>query len=374
MKISILSSRHKHNDDRLFYHFAKTLTLKGHLVQIVTSDCDMELKDKISISSFSGLHLNRKEKVEIYIKKLSSFNPDIIICLEPTPILAAKKFSKNKSIKIIYDITEWYPSKNHIQNHPYLTKPFYALLYFMVFIYSCFLSDGFIIGEYYKGIIPKKLFPKKKNIQLSYYPKNEYIIKTNPCINNNSLRLSYSGTLSKEKGLLNFINVLKELISHQNNLSIQVKIIGEFNTDEKEEFLRLINEFDRNICFSFFEFQELTAYIKLINNTDIFLDLRSSDFINSHCLPIKLFYFIALQRPIIYSDLIAIRKEINTENFGYLVNPTDYKYIASLIMNYQKDKKLYLFHCTNARNLFETTYNWTVIESKFINFIQNFKS
>lgn len=374
MRISLLSSAHKYNDDRLYHHFAKTLTQKGNLVNIVSSDYDIETKGEISTSSFNGVKFSRKEKIEIYIKKLSNFNPDIIICLEPIPIIAAKKYSRNKNIKIIYDITEWYPSKNQIQKYPFGIKWFYALMYFVVFLYSCYLSDGFIYGEYYKGIIPKKLFPKKKSIQISYYPKEEYITKTKPNLNNDVLRLSYSGTLSKEKGFVNFLNVLKELIHNDDNLKICIKIIGEFNQNEKNECLRLVNEFDKNINFSFFDFQELTKFIELVNDTDVFLDLRSTDFINSHCLPIKLFYYIALQRPIIYSDLIAIRKEIEVENFGYLVNPKDSKKIAYLINNYQNNQTLYLSHCSNARNLFELKYNWQIQEGKFIGFIEDFKS
>jgi glycosyltransferase involved in cell wall biosynthesis len=374
MKISILSSAHKFNDDRLYHHFAKTLAQQGNLVNIVSSDNDIETKGEISISSFNGMKFNRKEKIKIYIKKLSKFNPDIIICLEPIPVFAAKKYTKKKNIKIVYDITEWYPSKNQIQKHLFGIKWFYALVYFVVFLYSCYLSDGFIISEYYKGIIPKKLFPKKKSIQISYYPKEEYITKTKPNLNNNLLRLSYSGTLSKEKGFVNFLNVLKELIHNDDNLKIRIKIIGEFNQNEKNECLRLVNEFDKNISFSFFDFQELTKFIELVNDTDVFLDLRSTDLINSHCLPIKLFYYIALQRPIIYSDLIAIRKEIEVENFGYLVNPKDSKKIADLINNYQSNQTLYLSHCSKARNLFELKYNWQIQEEKFIGFVEGFKS
>ncbi len=372
MKIAILSSAHKYDDDRLYHHFAKTLAQKNHKIFIVTSEGYFETEGEISISSFNGLNFNRKQKIEIYIEKLSQFNPDVIICLEPLPIIATKKYAKDKNVKIIYDITEWYPSKNQLEKHPFLLRLFYAIPYFIAFLYSCSLSDRFIYGEHYKGLIPKKLFSKKENIQIPYYPKKEYITQTTPSISTNLLRLSYSGTLSKDKGLFNFLNVLKELIKNNDNLNIQVKIIGRFNPKEKIACLKLINELDDKIAFTFYNFVELSNYIELINDTDVFLDLRAADFINSHCLPIKLFYFIALQRPIIYSDLKAIRKEIDTESFGYLVNPKDYKNIAKLIQNYQEDKTLYLSHCTNARKLSEAKYNWSVIETMFTDFIEGF--
>ena len=374
MKISILSSAHKNNDDRLFYHFSKTLSIKGHMVNIITGDNDLKISGKISISSFNGSNFTKRRKIDIYIKKLSNFNPDTIICLEPITIIAAKKYSKNKNIPVIYDITEWYPSKSMLRNHKFIIGYIYFLLYFLIFIYSCFRADGFIYGEFYKGLLPKKLFSKKKNIQISYYPKKEYIQIKKPNIHKDLLRLCYTGTLSEEKGLMNFLNVLQQLILSNNKLNIYVKLIGVFSPLEKERFLKTINELDKQIHVSFYDYQELTKYIQLINDIDVFLDLRSIDFVNSHSLPIKLFYFMALQRPVIYSDLKAIRKEIETKDFGYLVDPKDSKKIADLINNYQNNQTLYLSHCSKARNLFELKYNWQILEEKFINFVEDFKS
>ncbi len=83
---------------------------------------------------------------------------------------------------------------------------------------------------------------------------------------------------------------------------------------------------------------------------------------------------MALQRPVIYSDLKAIRKEVETKDFGYLVNPEDSKKIVELINNYQNNKTLYISHCNNAKGLFDQKYNWEMQEEIFISFIEDFKS
>ena len=186
--------------------------------------------------------------------------------------------------------------------------------------------------------------------------------------------MCYTGTLSIEKGLINFLEVLKELVHNNNELKIDVKLIGSFDLADKEECLKRINEVDSRIHISIFKFQELTKYIQLIQDTDIFLDLRSLDWINSHSLPIKLFYFMALQRPVIYSDLKAIRKEVEIKSFGSLVDPKNSKKIAEIINNYQKNKNLYNSHCSHAKDLFELKYNWKVVERKFISFVKSFNS
>lgn len=370
MRISIISSNHHFNDDRLYYHFAKSLTKEKHQVEIVTCDTYLEEKNKIFISSFNGKKLSRKERESAFINKLSIFKPDIIICSDPITILVAKKYSKKTNIKIIYDITEYYPSKNNIRKHIFGTKILFSIIYFSFFIYSCKIVNGFIIGEFYKGILPLKLFPKKNKVQISYYPHADYISPKEPNLKQNELRLSYSGHLSIEKGVLNFLNVIKELITLNNELTIYVKFIGDFNLLDKEEIFNLINTFPKNVIFTYYKFQELSNYIKLINDSDIFLDLRSNDLINTHCLPIKLFYYMALKRPVIFFNSKAIKKEIEISTCGYLEKPNNSKKIANLILNYQNNLFLYQSHCSNARRLFESKYNWNVLEPKLINFIE----
>jgi glycosyltransferase involved in cell wall biosynthesis len=82
-----------------------------------------------------------------------------------------------------------------------------------------------------------------------------------------------------------------------------------------------------------------------------------------------LFYYAALGRPIIFSDLKAIRKEVEFEKFGFLVRPTDKERIVKLIGNYIEDKELYYKHCENAKWLAENNYNWQKIEPLFLKFI-----
>lgn len=107
----------------------------------------------------------------------------------------------------------------------------------------------------------------------------------------------------------------------------------------------------------------------MIADTDIFLDLRSADFENRHSLPIKLFYYAALGRPVIFSDLKAIKKEVKVDTFGFLVHPGSKEQIGKLILLYLNNHDLYYEHCLNARNLVETKYNWKKIEPALLEFI-----
>jgi glycosyltransferase involved in cell wall biosynthesis len=74
-------------------------------------------------------------------------------------------------------------------------------------------------------------------------------------------------------------------------------------------------------------------------------------------------------RPVIISDLKAIRKETEINKFGFLVKPQDSESIVQIISGYLNDQDLYYQHCKNARVLAEEFYNWEKIEPQFINFI-----
>lgn len=373
MNISFLTSGHDPYDDRIFFHMARSLLDNGHNIEIVSSKTDLEKSiDGISLNCFYGDKLSKRKKISCFKERLSDFKPDLIICSEPLTILAARQHAKDlqKRIRIVYDITEWYPSKKNLDVYKIPLRWFYFIKLLAFNIFASSLSDAFIFGEWYKSRPYKFLFPGKPFAFISYYPDISYIKDLKPGLLKNKLRLSFSGKISLEKGFGNFVNVLKEISKSRNDLRIEVKIIGWYETkrDEKE-CGNLIQSLNQNIKLSFYNKQPFLKFIELIADTDIFLDLRSADFENRHSLPIKLFYYAALGRPVIFSDLKAIKKEVKVDTFGFLVHPGSKEQIGKLILLYLNNHDLYYEHCLNARNLVETKYNWKKIEPALLEFI-----
>ena len=370
MKVCFLTSTHLYSDDRNYHHMANSLINKECEVSIVSSKSEFYSNKDILVDSFDGQKLTKKEKINTFIAKLKVFAPDVIICSEPLTIYAAKKYDKN--VRVVYDITEWYPSKKNLINHGILIRWIHYLKYFSFNLYSLFLADSFIFGEFYKSRMPRFLFPNKKHVFVSYYPHKKYITNTLPQLKETVLRLSYSGKISKEKGFLNFVNVVSALSKELPAYTIYVKIIGFYEARDKNICEQKLKELKSNTNVKVDEFgiQKFTDFIELISDTDIFLDLRKVDFENTHCLPIKLFYYMGLERPVIFSNLKAIKKEIDIEGAGYLVNPEKTEGIVRFIITYLKDKSLFLAHANNGRALFEEKYNWSKIELDFIQFIK----
>jgi glycosyltransferase involved in cell wall biosynthesis len=151
-----------------------------------------------------------------------------------------------------------------------------------------------------------------------------------------------------------------------------LKIIGNFPTEgDQHHFDILTSDLNGNININILKPLPFLEFCKTIGDTHLFFDLRNIDIENTHCLPIKLFYYLACGRPVIYSDLKSIRKEVKDFNFGVLCDPSDDESISAQIFDYINNPVMYAGHSTNALNISKSTYNWKAIERDYILFIEN---
>lgn len=373
MKIAFLTSAHSATDDRIYHHQSKWLSAKGYEICIISSTSELQKAEgAITFKSFDGINLRKSDKVKQFVKALVEFRPDIAICSEPLPIYAANTYKKSHNkVKIVSDITEWNPSKKQLSYFPYHTRWLHFIKLLAYNLHTAKLTDGFIFGEWYKSMPFRKLFPKRPFVYQGYYPDLNMFHPQPPPLEPNTISLCYSGKLTKEKGFDRFISVAKALGKKQKQLEISIKIVGWYPTAKEESyFKRRLKDLPKNITVESFSNQPLDKYIELISDTDLFFDLRDDDWENQRCLPIKLFYYTALGRPVIFSDLKAIRKEVNIDEFGFLVNPNDVSKCVELIERYKADDELYQQHCRNARRLAKEEYNWEKTVAGFEAFLK----
>jgi len=372
-KIVLLNTWHKSYDDRVYYHQAKCLAKYGFEVQIIsTKEKCLKKADNITINSFDDSNLSREEKTKKIISYLSLFEPVIIICDSPLAVFASNKYKKNNKVKIIYDITEWYPSKIHLKDKTVYKK----ILKFIVLITFNLLaglkSDSFIFGEFYKSIEYRILFFWKQFIILPYYPDLNYIQNYPLEKITTEINILYSGKINSDKGIDSVIGAINSASLKCPEIQFRLKIIGNVQTEEDQSiFNNLLSNLNKNVHINKIDLLSFTEFCKTIGNTQLFIDLRKIDYENTHCLPIKLFYYLACGRPVIYSDLKSIRKEIKNIDFGYLCDPIDLDSIAGIITNYILNPEIYFEHAKNALKVSGSTYNWNLIEKKFVSFIGN---
>ena len=176
-KILFLTTAHRHDDDRIFYHQAKELKEQGYEVKICSLSSEFQGKiDGIEIESYAVLERSISEKKKILEKVCKEYQPDTAICSEPLAVIAAESIKKHKNISIIYDITEWYPSMRMVEQYSFPLNVFHAIKFFLVQLYAGFISTHYIFGENTKKFPLAYLFPFKKSIVLPYYPDKLTIV------------------------------------------------------------------------------------------------------------------------------------------------------------------------------------------------------
>ncbi len=369
--IAFLTTSHSPFDDRIYFHQARSLAKKNKVVIIASTENVEKVDGNITVSGSDMYSECKKKKIEYFVESLKLFNPQIIICSEPLSVYAASKFKKMSQghVKIIYDITEWYPSKKNLEGLSFL-QSIVAFLKLLVFnLFAGVLCHGFIFGEYYKGLPFRILFPFKKWTLVNYFPDLSYVPYLEPIFKPDRICLGYTGKISVEKGIKNFFKVAETLKNNKPELNIKLKIIGWYlNEHEKTVFEQLCHD-AKDLEIEWHGKQSFEEFPKMLSDIDILFDLRKIDLENNHCLAIKVFYYAACGKPVIYSDLKAIKREIDVSNFGYFVKPTDYNIMADYIVKYITDPGLYIQHSREARRLAETNYNWGIIEPRFLDFI-----
>lgn len=371
-KITLITTAHSPLDDRIFYHFAKTFQKHHYSVSIVcsTKNIDSTLNG-IHIQGFENITISQKEKLLRLISMLETEKPDKIICSEPLAVLAAHRFRKktNSKCRILFDITEWYPSKVNLFGTQGTKKYIKAAKLILFNLYASILCNGFIFGEYYKSKPYKLFFPLKKSILISYYPNLEYIPRQDFPLLKDSVSLCFTGKLCEEKGFHDFLKTALLLHKTHVELKIILNIIGWFAYESDKKVFQNFVKTNPKIEIQLHNYLDFNKFIETIQKSHLFFDLRKPDMHNHHCLPIKLFYYMAVGRPVIYTNLKAIRKELDISSFGHLVNPEEHGNMVRIIMDYLQNPEKYEYQGQSARQLAESDYNWNRVENELVQFV-----
>ena len=375
MKIAFALVNHAPTDDRVWFQETSSLQKAGHDVSLISSRTSNKFFP--NIHCFDDTGIPKKELINKLASLLLQINPEIVICDNPIAILAAHRYKKKRKekIRIIYDITEWYPSKKNLRGMSVIRKIGKTFLLMQLSYYAAWLIDGFIFGEKDKAKPFRFFFSWKKYIYLPYYATTS-MVKVYPTKKMaEECTLLYSGSLTIEKGFDTVLSVATELAKAFPSTQFVLQVISSQNI---EEFI-----LENKLCSDLQAYENLKiqtqphlsypVFCEEIGKADLFFDLRQIDFENTRCLPIKLFYYMAAGRPVIYSQLKAIKKEVQeADEIGFLVNPKDIKAIVSSISRYLTEQELYEEQCKKARQLAEEKYNWSNLEQKLVDFIQSY--
>ena len=76
----------------------------------------------------------------------------------------------------------------------------------------------------------------------------------------------------------------------------------------------------------------------------------------------------ACGKPVIYSDIPAIKDLLQDDEIGYFVNPNNENEIMEKLSKYISNNVILEKHSKKGRDLVERLYNWEMIEKNLISF------
>ena len=284
--------------------------------------------------------------------------PDVVICDTPLAIRTARKLYGYKA-KVVYDVTEWYPSKKNLRNAPLLLKPFKFCVLVIANLWAGFAADAFLFGERHKAKPFMRLYPWKKSLLLPYYPALRYLHPTSyQPFAGRALRLMYAGALTKEKGWFRVIDMLREVAAAHHGQQFVLTVITA-NAESIEISM------PDNVMIVVKPYMSFDDFCSELPKHDICLDLRVPDIENTRCLPIKLFYYMGSGRAVIYSSLKAIRLAVPELAEQINMRP------AERLETFVREPAQIIKEGEHNRQLIQSKYNWESLHEPFIRFIES---
>ncbi len=358
-------------DDRIFWKFSKSLSKAGYSVTILCSTENLnKIESDIQLIGFDGYELPKKEKIKRFFNHLVEIKPDLIICSEILPVISALKFKKiNPAVKIVLDITEWFPENVAFKLKGISKwKKYFQLL--IPYIYLLQKVNHIIVGEKTKLARYNFLSPTKSKTIIGYYPVLNYFEDNQPDLTKKEIVLGYAGVITFERGIKTLLNVSRAIAKKYADKKIILLLFGRFTyKNEKLEFKELIKS-NNQIEIRFEDWKDYDKMSSVISKMDICFDLRIRNFIYRNSLPIKIFEYMACGKPFIYSDIKPIRDEIDFSNCGFLVDPQNENEIVNAVSNYFDNQTLANDHSNNARRIIEDGKNWESESGKLLDLIQ----
>lgn len=363
--VLFLTSAHSAEDDRILYHQALELSQQNRVFIFSTyggyTGTYQKIKLKYDDTKFQSLN----EKINAFYSICNEVNPDLIICSEPLPIYGAYNFKKKqqKEVIIIYDVTEFYPSKKNVVGLTGIRKFVKTMLLSFFNWYACKKVDRFIFGEVSKSFFYRKYFNNTPYIFLPYYQNLKFY--ENQIKLPSLFTIGYTGKFSKEKGIFKFSELLKKFSNRIPKTKWKVKMIGWFDNETTEKrFKEETKDFQVEIISQ----QGFADYCHSLGEFSIFFDLRENDSENNLCIPIKLFTYSAAGRPVIYSHIEEIKNQFPDESFISLYQLDDINGMVNKLNEYFENSSQLEVDCLKALE-FAKRHNWSIIKDVFLNFV-----
>lgn len=356
-----VSSAHPRYDTRIYQRMCKYLAHNNYTVSLVVADELMnEKKNDVEIISVGK---PRNRLIRIFsssfkvIKKALSLNAEIYHLHDPELILTIPLL-KIKGKKVIFDFHEDYAEQ--IQVKEYSNK-----FFLKIFSFAFSLLERLFI-PHIDGVISATPYIDKKykkfhsnTIDINNFPEKNLLSLTDfvPERRNN---ICYVGAISKERGIIEMLSVINELDNQ-----VQLELAGEFSDQEIKQQALSHPGWAKVIYHGKIPYEEVQ---KILNRSRVGMVILHPIKNYIYSQPTKLLEYMAAGLTVVASNFPFMRRIIEKNSIGYLVDPFDIRDIRNILEETLNKKEFDIELSRKSRDLIRNKYNWEIELKKLMYF------
>jgi glycosyltransferase involved in cell wall biosynthesis len=186
-------------------------------------------------------------------------------------------------------------------------------------------------------------------------------------INNNEDKILYFGSLIRKKGLLELPYIFNEVI--QNNPQAQLILMGNDVSDiisGNKSTWKMMKELFSNQALANVRYLGSVPYQEIKKQIDLATVCVFPSF--AEALPVSWIEAMALQKPVVASNIGWAKEIISDGQDGFLVNPTDHVIYAQKISKLLGDKNLREEFGIKARSKIVQKFSIEIVAKQSVNF------
>lgn len=174
--------------------------------------------------------------------------------------------------------------------------------------------------------------------------------------NDDSFVIFYGGAINRHRGLQVVLNALKILISK--NIDVHLWIVGDGS------YRKALEEQADNLAIrsniKFYGQKPFNELLDILSDADVAIIPHVRTDNNDASSPNKLYQYMYLDKPIISSDCISLKRIINETKTGFIYRHDSAEELASLIEKLNNNKSLLHDLKGNGKKAVTEKYNWNI--------------
>lgn len=358
IRVCHVSSVHQANDPRIFQKEAKSLAKAGYDVSFIVANDKAEVKEGIRIiplppprnrverlfvTSIKPLRLALRENAAVY----HLHDPELL------PIgIVLSLFGK----KVVYDVHEDYGQTFLSKQWLWwlFRKPFSMVWPFFEKT-ACWFFDAIIACN--TDICNK--FPPSKSEKVCNFPPRSFSEIHGTRQPSDKVRVVYAGRLDKERS----ISVILEAMSRVQHDNVELHVLGWGD----ESLINAVKLHPRTKFHGHVSWREAREFLECEADIGLLLFRPDPALVDSTGEGnTKLFEYLAVGLPVLYSDFPKLRALVETIGGGFPVDPTDPDKIAAAIDHLADNPDLCRQMGNSGQHAVREQYNWEHEEEKLI--------